>query len=320
MGAAASLLGILVAFGRVTPWTLLIITFLLGTGSAFLRPAWLSAVPLLVVKQDVPCALTLNSMSFNCARIVGPAIAALVIGRCGVSALFLFNGISFLGLVIVFFHWQRRFAAQSSDGPVTMAELLAQYRGILLNARLRALLWRTVIAFFGSAAIWPFLPLAARDNLSGGAGTFGTLVTILGAGAIIGGFVLILFHVHFSTETLLALATILIASLLLALATCRSLELLGGWLVLGGAAWITLVSTLNRVVLDAVPEGTRAKAVGLYVVAFSGGQALGSLFWGAVATAAGLRTTLVVAAAFVTVSLPARRIWHLDASKHPSMS
>lgn len=317
MGAIATLLGILAALGLVTPWTILLLTFLFGMGSALLRPAWLSAIPLLVPKQDVPGALTLNSMSFNSARIVGPLIGGFALERFGAAPLFLFNGVSSLGLVVVFFSWQRRYAAPARDGRLTARRVLVEYRTILQVVRFRALLWRATIAFFGAAVLWTFLPLVTQVNLGGGAGTFGTLISILGLGAIVGGFGLMSFQSHLSIDHILSLATGLFACLLIALATCQSIAILAGWLLLGGFAWITLVSTFNRAALEIVPEGERSKAVSLYLVAFSGGQAVGSFFWGAIACAIGFQTALLVATAFVIVSLPAPLVWPLDKHEAP---
>src|SRR5215203_6045276 len=88
-------------FGLVTPWLLLAFTFLIGCGTAFNGPAWQSLVGEMVPRSELPAAIALNSMGFNIARSVGPAIGGFVVAAAGAFGAFAINAVSYLGLIVV---------------------------------------------------------------------------------------------------------------------------------------------------------------------------------------------------------------------------
>ena len=96
--AALSLLAYL---GLITPWLLLALTFLLGCGAALYGPAWQSSVGEQVPRDALPAAVALNSLGFNIARTVGPAIGGIVVASAGAQAAFLLNALSYIGLIVV---------------------------------------------------------------------------------------------------------------------------------------------------------------------------------------------------------------------------
>ena len=93
-------------FGLVTPWLLLTFTFLVGCGTAFNGPAWQSLVGEMVPRSDLPAAIALNSMGFNIARSVGPALGGIIVATIGAFAAFAVNALSYLGLIVVLARWQ----------------------------------------------------------------------------------------------------------------------------------------------------------------------------------------------------------------------
>jgi MFS family permease len=101
MLAAAALLGMLTLAGFTGPWTLLGLTFALGLGSAMNGPAWSAAIPELVPREQMPQAVVLNSVQFNVARAVGPALAGFILAASSAGVLFVLNAISFLGVIVV---------------------------------------------------------------------------------------------------------------------------------------------------------------------------------------------------------------------------
>src|SRR4051812_2779082 len=107
---AAAALGALTLAGLASPWVLLAFTFLLGLGAALTRPAWMAAIPELVPPRDMPAAVVLNSVGFNLALAVGPALGGLVVNAAGEAAVgagaaFLLNAVSFLGVLAVLYRW-----------------------------------------------------------------------------------------------------------------------------------------------------------------------------------------------------------------------
>src|SRR3954451_413006 len=104
---ASAALSLLAYVGLVTPWLLLGLTFLLGCGAALYGPAWQSSVGEQVPRDVLPAAVALNSLGFNIARTVGPAIGGIVVPAAGPQAAFLLNALSYIGLIIVLLTWKR---------------------------------------------------------------------------------------------------------------------------------------------------------------------------------------------------------------------
>jgi MFS family permease len=96
MSVAAALLGWLTVEGAMTPWVLLLLTFVLGIGAALNAPAWQASLPELVSRDELTAAIALNGIQFNLARAIGPALGGVLIAAIGVGSAFLINAASFL--------------------------------------------------------------------------------------------------------------------------------------------------------------------------------------------------------------------------------
>ena len=107
MTVVAFVLGAVTFVGATTPLVLLVLTFLLGIGTALTAPAWQSIVPELVPKAELGAAVTLNSAGINVARAVGPALGGLVVAGLGPATAFALNGVSFAGVIAVLLWWKR---------------------------------------------------------------------------------------------------------------------------------------------------------------------------------------------------------------------
>src|ERR1700685_3184371 len=112
MLAAAGVLGVMTLTGSTGPWTLLWLTFALGLGATMNGPTWQAIMPDLVPKKELPSAIALNSMGFNLARAVGPALGGAVVAAIGAGAAFILNALSFVGVMIVLYFWRRDAAEQ----------------------------------------------------------------------------------------------------------------------------------------------------------------------------------------------------------------
>src|SRR6202051_4873522 len=106
MLAAAALLGVLTLAGQIGPLSLLALTFALGLGSAMNGPAWAAAIPELVPREELAAAVALNSVGFNLARAVGPAMGGALMAASSAGVVFLANAISFLGVIGVLWRWR----------------------------------------------------------------------------------------------------------------------------------------------------------------------------------------------------------------------
>jgi MFS family permease len=106
MLVVATVLTLVTFTGTMTPWLLLLLTLALSLGDAIEAPTWRAIFPELVNGDDLTAALALNGIEFNLARAVGPGLAGVVIASVGVATTFLFNALSFLGVILVIFAWK----------------------------------------------------------------------------------------------------------------------------------------------------------------------------------------------------------------------
>ena len=112
MGAVSVLLTVAAWAGWLGPWSLLCFTFLLGLGSALHLPSWQASMRDLVPRDDLPAAITLNSMSFNLMRSVGPALGGIIVASFGAAAAFGLNAVSYLALIYALARWRPDYEAR----------------------------------------------------------------------------------------------------------------------------------------------------------------------------------------------------------------
>lgn len=293
MLVVTAVLGGLTFLGVVTPWVLLTLTFALGLGAALNAPAWQAIVSELVPRADLQSAVTLNGVGFNVARAVGPALGGIVVAVAGVGAVFLLNAISFLGVLVVLFRWQRTPRKNALPPEHVLGAMRAGLRYVRYAASVHAVLIRTGLVMLCGSALWALLPLVARAELGLDALGYGVLLGALGVGAVVGATILPRVRQWITVDLLLTGATILFAAVTLTLAYVREFVWLCVAMAGGGIAWITLMSSFNTAVQTAVPAWVRARALAMYLLVSQGGLAAGSAVWGAVAGHMGTTTALL---------------------------
>jgi len=305
MLASATALGVLTVLGATTPWLLLILTFALGAGAAMNAPAWQATTSEAVPRAELPAAVVLTGLGLNLARAVGPAVGGVIVIATGAWAVFLLNAASFLGVIIVLSRWRRTIQPKQSPSRPVLNTIGEVIRYASQTSALRAVLVRTGVVVPFASALWALLPLLARYELELNCFGYGTLFGFLGVGSVIGAIFLPKLQSHFSTDTLVAAATIMFAAAIAALAEVRHFGLLCLILMVAGMAWITLMTSFNLATQTAVPSWIRGRALGLYLLIFHGGMAVGSVLWGAVTQHAGVAVALLGAAGGLLVSLVA---------------
>jgi MFS family permease len=312
MLVTAALLALVTFFDVITPSLLLVLTFALGAGAAMNAPAWQATTPELVPRAELPKAVALTGMGLNLARAIGPALGGAVVASIGAWAVFLLNAVSFLSVITVLYSWRRK----ARKSPAPSEPLLSAIRAGIRYARhapaLRAVLIRTGFVVPFSSALWALLPVLARHEMGVDSVGYGILFGSLGAGAVAGALLLRQLRSRLSTDSLAAGATILFAAATMALAYVRYFEALCLVLLIGGAAWIVLMASFNLATQMAVPSWVRARAMALYLLAFQGGMAVGSVFWGEVTEQAGIAVAFSCAAGGLIVGLAAMARYPLN--------
>ncbi|HJY82777.1 MAG TPA: MFS transporter [Candidatus Binatia bacterium] len=311
MLVAAAMLGALTLLGRTSPGALLTLTFALGLGAAMNAPAWQAIIQELVPLRELPVAVALNSVGFNLARAVGPALGGLVVAAAGTGAVFLLNAASFLGVMVVLCRWQPVPRESALPAEHVLGAMQAGMRYVRYAPALQALLMRAGVFILGGSALWALLPLLAQNQLGLDASGYGVLLGCLGVGAVAGAALLPRARQRVSADLLIAGATVLFATVLLTLAFLRQVVLLCAAMSMAGVAWMVLTSTFNVTAQTVVPAWVRARALAVYLLVFNGGMAAGSVLWGVVAARVGTPMALVSAAVGLILGLTVMRRYRL---------
>jgi MFS family permease len=314
MLGVAAVLGVLAIFGAVGPWTLLWLTFALGIGSAMNGPAWAAAIPELVPREELPAAVALNSVGFNIARAVGPALGGIVMASAGAGAVFILNAVSFLGVIIVLWTWKERPPAVREVGTRfrdAMREGFVYVRG---SQAFRAVLVRAGMFSLAASALWALLPVVAKQEMNSTSLGYGILLGCLGTGSVIGAAILAPMRSRYSVDQIVAVGVPLFAIATLGLALIRTLSLVALAMTVGGVAWLTVMSSFNVCAQTTPPHFMRARALAFYLLVFQGALAIGSGIWGEVARRVGVRASLLMAAAAMVAGLVGGRNMKLSGS------
>lgn len=288
--------------GLVTPWLLLLFTFLIGCGSAFNAPAWQASVGDMVPRAELPGAVAFNSMGFNIARSVGPAIGGAIVAAAGAAAAFAVNAVSYVALVVVLARWRPERSPRQLPREALGSAMAAGLRYVAMSPAIRTVLVRAVVFGIGASAIMALMPLVARDVIAGGPMTYGLLLGAFGLGAIGGAMGSTRLRESLSSESLVRCACVAFAGGAAIAAVSDMLLVTMAALSLCGASWVLALSTFNVTVQLSTPRWVVARALSLYQMAAFGGMALGSWQWGAIADRSDVRTALFVAAATMLAS------------------
>lgn len=286
--------------GWITPWVLLTFTFMIGCGVAFNGPAWQASVGDMVPREDLAGAVTLNSMGFNMARSVGPALGGMIVAAAGAAAAFAVNAVSYLGLLIVLFRWKPERPKQTLPREGLLAAMAGGVRYAFLSPRVTAVLLRAVVFGVGASAIQALMPVVARES-GGGPLVFGLLLGSFGVGAVGGALFVGRLRAKYETETIVRVAALAFAAAALGLGYAPWLVVTLPALMIAGAGWVLVLSSFNVTVQMSVPRWVVARALALYQMAAFGGMAGGSWLWGSLAQTYSVETALAVSAGVLTL-------------------
>jgi MFS family permease len=307
----ALVLGVLTLTGYMSAWILLVLTFLMGLGSAFDGPAWQAIVPELVEKKDLPAAISLNATGFNVARALGPALGGLVVAIAGPAVVFLLNAVSFIFVLVAIYRWKRAPVTSNAHPEDLLGATISGMRYVRHAPALQAALVRIGTFAIGASALWALLPIVARRELGLEAAGYGIMLGSLGFGAVSSALLLPRLRSSMPVDRLTTLATLVFAGATLALAYLRFVPLLVVCLLAGGMAWLAMMSSLTLAAQTASPAWVRARTMGIYLLVFSASMAAGSFGWGALAERFGIGTALSLAAVALVGGLATTLCWPL---------
>lgn len=281
--------------GDLTPWLLLGFTFLIGIGTALNNPAWQSSVGEMVPRASLPAAVSLNSMGFNIARSVGPAIGGAVVAAAGAAAAFLINAVTYVGLIGVLLGWRPPARSQTLPRERIGVAVEAGIRYVSMSPHLRVVMLRAGVFGLTGVAISALMPIVARDHMGGGALTYGILLGAFGIGAIGGALYSRKLREKRSNEGVATTGILVmgVGTVVAGVSYLLPMTILA--LMLCGAGWVITLSTFNVTVQMSSPRWVVGRALSIYQMAAFGGMTLGSWLAGELADWDGVGTALVIA-------------------------
>ncbi|MBX9897565.1 MAG: MFS transporter [Qipengyuania sp.] len=283
--------------GWLSPWSLLIFTFLIGCGGAMKTPAWQAAVGEMVPRAALPSAIALNSVGFNLARSVGPAIGGLIVAAGGPAVAFVANALSNIGMLAALRRWRRPRTTRTLPRESFIAAIGAGIRYVAMAPAILTVLPRAALFGLTASSVQALLPLIVRDRMHGNAFTYGLLLGAFGLGAVAGGLGIGKLGRRWSPEQLSRIFSLVFVIGTIGIALSPLLALSLAALALTGAGWLVTFSTLNVTVQMNAPNWVLARALALYQMAAFGGVAAGSWLGGFLADHHGVRDALLVSAA-----------------------
>ncbi len=299
----------LVWTGHVQYWHVAVLALLLGCANVIDMPARQAFVVELVGKGDLVNAVALNSAAFNGARIVGPAVAGVVIGRFGVVPAFLLNGLSFLGVIAALLRVRTEGTPRPRAGTTVGQEAAEGLRYALRTPRIALMLSLVMVVSLCVFNFSVFVPLLARNVLHLGAEGFGFLMAALGVGAVSGALSLATMGGRQTPLRAIFVAGALSCGALLALATTAEFHAAVVLLFLTGYFSIVFIASCNTTLQLTAPDELRGRVMSLHTLMFGGVFPLGSFLIGAMAEAFGLPTAIFVAGSAGLVGLAAVGFW-----------
>lgn len=290
--AAVAAMAVFSGVDRLGPVLLLVLTLLLGSGSAIAMPAFQTLVPDLVPRPLLPQAITLNSGAFNVARAVGPSIGGALIAAGLAAVSFGLNAVSFLVVIAVLFTLPRDQVEAAVTSPRNLARATATgVRFARFAPDIRRLLVVTAVFTLTAASVQALLAPASVELGLGGSG-FGLLWGTFGVGALVG--------VGFRERARVVLGTWMVpASMVLfgaggvLFGLAPAAVVAGFGLFAAGLAWVWVLITLNATVQLLAPGWVRSRVVGLYALVV-GLQPVGAVLAGALAEQSGSRVAIAV--------------------------
>jgi len=316
----AFILSGLVVADVIEVWHIIALGVFLGVIVAFDMPARQAfVVEMIDDRRDLGNAIALNSLMFNGARFVGPALAGVVVGLFGEGPVFAANGLSFLAVIASYFAMKTRPRAHRHAGTHVLSELVEGMRYVFRQPGIRSILLLLSLTSLVGMSYVTLMPAFARDILGGEAQTYGWLLTSIGLGAIVGAIHLATRRdlKGFARKIVLAAAGMSLG--LVAFSQSRVFWLSAGLLLVIGFSSMVQMASSNTVVQTLVSDDKRGRMMGLYALCFMGVAPLGNLLTGAVAQRIGAPTTVLLSGlcCLLTVSILAAKLVRVDRMAHP---
>ncbi len=296
------------------PWPIYLGSVVIGIGVAFSIPSMQALIPALVEERDLDQAIALNGVTFNLARAIGPAVAGVILLEADASLAFAVNAASFAVLIAVMATIRPRF---EREAPARDRSIRAGLRWVRADRRAIILLATMVAIGFATDPINTLTPPMA-DEVGGGEGLVGLMVSGFGAGAVIAAFFVKRIRELVGRERAATAGLATLAAAIGAFAFSEVPAYAVATLVLAGAGFIVAITSVTTQLQERVPDPLRGRVLALWGVAFLGTRPFSASIDGAIADLASPReAALVMAAAAFAAALVQTREAERPAARRP---
>ncbi|MBL8652159.1 MAG: MFS transporter [Sphingopyxis sp.] len=302
MLAASAALAVVTWVGAIGPLSLLFFTLAVGCGTAVNSPAWQASVRQQVGHAHLPQAIALNSIAFNLARSVGPALGGLLISLTGPAPAFALNTLSYLVLIVVLLRWK-----PETEPPKRSPMLAAIATGLRFCAQsdpVRRVLMRGFSFGFGAAAFQALLPSLVRDQLKGGELDYGLCLGAFGLGSIVCALWVGAARRRWGSETVVSVATLAFAAALVPVALTDQVAAVLAAAFLAGMAWVGTLTSLNVAMQLRSPDAILGRCLSIYQAVTFGALALGAWIFGMIADLWTLPAAVLAGGGWLALSVP----------------
>ncbi|WP_407443093.1 MFS transporter [Rhodococcus sp. (in: high G+C Gram-positive bacteria)] len=294
MGVQALVLGLLVVTGTVELWHVYVLAVLLGLNQCFENPARQSFMLEMVGPDDLRNAVSLQSVLASCSRMIGPAVAGIVIAAGGIGLCFLLNAASFVAVVTSLLTLDVSKLVPSPPAARARGQLREGLAYVRRTPDLAVPLLMMALVGCLAFEFQVVLPVLADQTFDAGAEAYGLLTAAMGAGSVVGGLVVATWG-HTGTKPLVLTALAFGVAMAVAAAS-PTMPILVATMVVVGALSVTFTSTTNSTLQLTAAPTMRGRVMALWSVAFLGSTAIGGPIAGWVCEQGGGRAGLLLGA------------------------
>ena len=291
----AFVLALLVWTSRAAVWQIVVLSLLLGVVNAFDAPARQAfAVELVERREDLTNAIAINSIMFNMARLIGPAMAGLSIAVIGEGGCFFLNGVSFLAVIVAMLMMRLQPSKPRTREAKLWEELKEGANSAFGFVPIRLLLLFLALTSVMTMPLQTLMPVIAKDILGGGSAMLGFLVAASGIGSLLAGVYLAQRTDVLGLEKRIATTVLLCSISIVAMAFVRSIWLALPLAIVAGFGIMIQGASSNTLVQTLVEDHMRGRVMAFFTMAFMGMMPFGSLLGGALGGRIGVPRTLIV--------------------------
>ncbi|MFV0300897.1 MAG: MFS transporter [Paracoccus sp. (in: a-proteobacteria)] len=291
----------------LSPWAILGLMFVVGSGTAIFTPSWQASLGEIVSRERLAEAVALHNMGANLMRTLGPSLGGLLISTVTPVMTFAIGTATFIPAIFTLTAWRPAPAPRNDLTEPLGTAMASGLRFVLVTRQVQTLLLRAFLFSAAGVSIMSLLPLVTQQQLGLGAGSYGFLFGCFGAGAIIGGIATGYLRNRVTPERIVRAAICANTAAILLLAVSGSIWPAALACLIGGACWLSVHSRQNSALQLATPRWIVGRMVAMFLSSAFLGLSLGAWIWGVIAenwgTAAALAASAITMVATLLLAL-----------------